>query len=77
MAEDHSYRETYENLDQQALTVIEEEATKVAEGAEPMTEEVKSSSMKKARFNALTKTFYDPEGAVAHQREHERDKLRS
>lgn len=77
MEEDRNYKESYENLDQQALTVIEEEATKVPEGSEPMTEEVKNSTMKKARFNALTKTFYDPEGAVAHQREHERDKLRS
>jgi len=32
---------------------------------------------KKAKFAALTKTFYDPEGCIAHQRQLDRDKLKS
>jgi hypothetical protein len=77
MDDDRQYKESYDTLDQQTLTNIEEEATKVPEGQEPMTEEAKANASKKARFNAMTKSFYDPEGAVAHQRELERDKLKS
>jgi len=73
MEDDRQYKETYDALDQQTLTNIEEESNKVPEGQEPMTEEAKSSASKKARFNAYTKTFYDPEGAVAHLRDLERE----
>jgi len=69
MENDRQYKESYDALDQQTLTNIEEEAGKVPEGQEPMTEEAKSTAAKKARFNAMTKSFYDPEGAVAHLRD--------
>jgi len=33
--------------------------------------------LKKARLAQLSKTFYDPEGIIVHQRQLDRDKLRS
>lgn len=42
-----------------------------------MTEDAKASAMRKAKFAALTKTFYDPEGTILHQRQLDRDKLKS
>lgn len=42
-----------------------------------MTEEQKEAARKRARLNQLSKTFYDPEGIIVHQRQLDRDKLRS
>lgn len=42
-----------------------------------MNDDLKQATMKKTRFAALTKTFYDPEGTVTHQRQLDRDKLKS
>jgi hypothetical protein len=42
-----------------------------------MSEELKASMLKRARLAQLSKTFYDPEGIIVHQRQLDRDKLRS
>lgn len=54
-----------------------EKAIKPKEGSDPLTEDARLSAIKRARFNILTKSFQDPEGAAAHQKQLERDKLRA
>lgn len=77
MEEDRQYKESYETIDVNDLDRIAEEATQVKEGQDPPTDEVKATNQKKAKFAALTKTFYDPEGCIQHQRQLDRDKLQS
>lgn len=36
------------------------------DGQEPLGEDEKAGAMKKARFAAISKTFYDPEGFILH-----------
>lgn len=47
------------------------------DASEPLTEENKLTHIKRARAILLAKTFYDPEGIIVHQRQLDRDKLRS
>lgn len=42
-----------------------------------MTEDQKAVAMKKARFAHLTKTFYDPEGSLLHQKQMDRERARA
>lgn len=71
------YKEQYEAQDLAELETRAEQNIQQKEGAEPMTEEQKASQMKRARLAQISKTFYDPEGIIVHQRQLDRDKLRS
>ena len=54
-----------------------EDAGVAQDGQEPLTEEQRNIAMKKARFNALTRTFYDPEGFLQHQKQVNRERERA
>ena len=71
------YKETNEALDIAEAEKRAEEATAQQEGQEPMDEFQKTQAVKKAKWDLLTKMFYDPEGASAHQKNMEREKARS
>lgn len=71
------YKEHNEAQDLAEIEIKAEQAIQQKEGAEPLTEEQKVSLLKKARLHHLSKTFYDPEGIIVHQRQLDRDKLRS
>ena len=58
------YKETNEALDIAEAERRAEEQTAQAEGQEPMDEFQKAQAVKKAKWDYLTKMFYDPEGAV-------------
>ena len=60
------YKETNEALDIAEAERRAEEQTAQAEGQEPMDEFQKAQAIKKAKWDYLTKMFYDPEGAVMH-----------
>jgi len=77
MEDDRQYKDSFETIDYQDLDRIADESAQVKEGQDPLTEDVKATTQKKAKFVALTKTFYDPEGCIAHQRQLDRDKLAS
>ena len=66
MAGEATYRETNEALDIAEADKRADEATAQQEGQEPMDEFQKSQAVKKAKWDFLTKMFYDPEGAVQH-----------
>lgn len=42
-----------------------------------MSDEQKAAAIKRGKLRELSKTFYDPEGIIVHQRQLDRDKLRS
>lgn len=72
-----TYKELNEAQDLAELEIRAEASIQQKEGAEPLTEEQKLSLLKKARLLQISKTFYDPEGIIVHQRQLDRDKLRS
>jgi len=74
---DKHYREVNEPLDQAELDNRAEVLIAPAEGADPIVEELKSIELRKTKFVIQTKTFYDPEGAVSHQRKLDREALRN
>ena len=61
-----SYKESYEAKDIETLEKLAEEAGMPMDGQEPLGEDEKTAAMKKARFAAISKTFYDPEGFILH-----------
>lgn len=71
------YKEQNEAQDLAELEIRAEQNIQQKEGSEPMTEEQKIGHMKRARLAQISKTFYDPEGIIVHQRQLDRDKLRS
>ena len=71
------YKETHEAQDIQELEQRAEAALHLKEGSDPLTDEQKTAFLKRARLTNLSKTFYDPEGMMNHQRQLDRDKLRS
>lgn len=71
--DDRQYKESFLGLDETELEKVGDEACVPKEGQEAMTDDQKNTLSKKAKFEALTKTFYDPEGAIAHARQLERD----
>ena len=73
---DRHYKEAHEQLDVAEMELKAEANNQPKEG-EVHTEDSKAFGLKKARFQVLTKCFYDPEGAIAHQKQLERDKARS
>jgi hypothetical protein len=75
--DDRQYKDSHETIDHGELDRVAEEACAVKEGQDQPTEEQKAVMQKKARFVALTKTFYDPEGCIEHQRQLDRDKVKS
>ena len=77
IALDKHYKEVNEIEDAKEMDERIEKAIKPKEGADPLTEDSRLSAIKRARFNILTKSFQDPEGATAHQKQVERDKLRA
>jgi len=77
MQGEHTYRETNEALDIAEAEKRADEATAHQEGQEPMDEFQKSQAIKKAKWDFLTKMFYDPEGAVQHQKNMDRERVRT
>lgn len=71
------YKETNEALDIAEAERRAEEQTAQAEGQEPMDEFQKAQAVKKAKWDYLTKMFYDPDGAVQHQKERDRERART
>lgn len=71
------YKETNEALDIAEAEKRAEDMTAQQEGQEPMDEFQKGQAVKKAKWDLLTKMFYDPEGAAQHQRSLERERARS
>lgn len=63
---DKNYKETFEIQDAAELEARTEAAAAPKEGEDPITEDAKASRIKKAKFEVLTKGFYDPEGTVIH-----------
>ena len=47
------------------------------DGQEALGEDEKAAAMKKARFTAITKTFFDPEGFILHTKQMERERATS
>jgi len=74
---DKHYKETHEPLDNAELEQRSEQLNHPKEGQEPFSEEQRISGLKRARFNFVTKSLYDPEGAISHQKQLDRDKLRA
>ena len=64
MEAERIYKETNEALDIAEAERRAEEATAQQEGQEPMDEFQKAQAVKKAKWDFLTKMFYDPDGAV-------------
>ena len=77
MASDQTYRETNEGLDNAEAEKRAEEAVANKESVEPMDEFQKSQFLKRCKWDYLTKMFYDPEGAIMHQRNIDRERARS
>lgn len=71
------YKEHHEAQDQTELEAKAEAGTAQKEGSEPLSDEMKIVHLKKVRMSNIAKTFYDPEGMIVHQRQVDRDKLRS
>ncbi len=71
------YKEQLEAQDLAQLDKLAEEASVPGESQDPFTEDQKNQAMKKARFVHLTKTFYDPEGFLLHQKQLDRDRARA
>ena len=63
---DRVYKETYEAQDQAEIEQRAEQAASPKEGEEILTDDQKNTVIKKAKFEVLTKCFYDPEGIVTH-----------
>lgn len=63
---DKHYKEVNEIEDAKEMDERIEKAIKPKEGSDPLTEDARLSAIKRARFNILTKSFQDPEGAAAH-----------
>lgn len=63
---DKLYKEQNEALDIAELDIKAEASVALKEGQEPLTEDAKVGVLRKARFAAVTKTFYDPEGTIVH-----------
>lgn len=74
---DKHYKEHNEPHDYQELENRAELAVTPPEGSDPVPEEAKFLALKKARFQILTKSFFDPDGAVAHQRKLDREAMRN
>lgn len=72
-----TYKESLEVQDNAELEIRAEAGTVQREGSEPLVEEAKLALLKKVRLQQIAKTFYDPEGMIVHQRQLDRDKLRS
>lgn len=72
-----NYKEMHEAQDLAELELRADQAIQQKEGAEPLSEDQKGSLLKRARLTQYSKTFYDPEGIIVHQRQLDRDKLRS
>lgn len=64
MQAEQIYREVNDALDTAEAEKRAEEATAHQDGQEPLDEFQKSQAVKKAKWDFLTKMFYDPEGAV-------------
>ena len=64
MQAEQIYREVNDPLDTAEAEKRAEEATAHQDGQEPLDEFQKSQAVKKAKWDFLTKMFYDPEGAV-------------
>ena len=77
MASDQAYRETNEALDIAEAEKRAEEAVANKESVEPMDEFQKSQALRRCKWDYLTKMFYDPEGAIMHQRNIDRERARS
>lgn len=77
------YKEHYDAVDNQELEKVSEEqlaASQPADGEEPLTENEKLMISLKAKFQAVTKTFYAPDLAAQHKAKMERlekEKLKS
>ena len=54
-----------------------EDASVPADGQEPLSDDQRATAIKKARFTHITKTFYDPEGFLLHQKQMERERARA
>jgi hypothetical protein len=74
---DKHYKEVNEIEDTKEMDERIEKAIKPKEGSDPLTEDARLSAVKRAKFNIFTKSFHDPEGSAAHQKQVERDKLRA
>ena len=72
-----TYKETNEALDIAEMEKRAEEATAQQEGAEPLDEFQKNQAVKKAKWDLLTKMFYDPEGAALHAKASEKERGRT
>ena len=77
MESDRIYKEVNEALDTAEAEKRAEEVTAHAEGQEPMDEFQKAQAVKKAKWDLLTKMFYDPEGALQFQKNQERERVRT
>jgi hypothetical protein len=77
MSAHRKYKELHEVQDTQELEIRVEAGMQQKEGTEPLTEEGKLVQQKRIRLNQFAKTFFDPEGMIVHQRQVDRDKLRS
>ena len=64
MEAERLYKETNEALDIAEMERRAEESTAHQEGQEPMDEVQKAFALKKAKWDFLTRQFYDPEGAL-------------
>ena len=71
------YKETNEPLDIAEADKRAEEAIALQEGGESMEEFARAQALKKYKWDLLTKMFYDPEGAVQHNRTLERERARA
>ena len=71
------YREVNEAIDIAESEKRAEEATMMQDGNEPMDEFQKGQAVKKAKWDLLTKMFYDPEGASQHAKLQDRERART